>query len=96
MDSIPDDLRISRKVYMQQPVMHSPHQMPGNLGMSCLNSLGDVVAASPMIMETIASLPGFGMAPVGHLSYRAAPNMRVGRTPPCAVQVHIDPILPKG
>jgi hypothetical protein len=25
--------------------------------------------------ETIASLPGLGMAPVGHLSYSAGPNM---------------------
>jgi hypothetical protein len=27
------------------------------------------------IIETIASLPGLGMAPVGHLSYSAGPNM---------------------
>src|SRR5713101_1964785 len=26
--------------------------------------------------ETIASLPGFGMAPEGHLSYNSGPNMR--------------------
>src|SRR5882724_9575451 len=55
---------------------------------------GVAMATNRKNKETIASLPGFGMAPVGHLSYRAAPNMRVGRTPPCAVQVHIDPILP--
>ena len=29
----------------------------------------------PLILETIASLPGFGMAPVGHLSYSAGPNI---------------------
>jgi hypothetical protein len=26
-------------------------------------------------IETIASLPGFGMAPVGPLSYSTSPNM---------------------
>src|SRR2546426_7187285 len=46
--------------------------------------------------ETIASIPGFGMAPVGHLSYSAGPNMRAGRTQPCSVRVYIDPIPPKG
>jgi len=54
------------------------------------------LAKNARLRETIASLPGFGMAPVGHLSYSAAPNMRVGRTQPCSVQVHIDPIPPKG
>ena len=29
--------------------------------------------------ETIASLPGFGMAPEGHLSYSADLNMRARR-----------------
>src|SRR6266481_3613040 len=37
--------------------------------------------------ETIASLPGFGMAPEGHLSYSFGPNIRTGRTKPCSVRV---------
>jgi hypothetical protein len=45
--------------------------------------------------ETIASLPGFGMAPEGHLSYSFGPNIRTGRTKPCSVRVRIDPIPPK-
>src|SRR4029453_16884671 len=45
--------------------------------------------------ETIASLPGFGMAPEGHLSYSFGPNIRTGRTKPCLVRVGIDPIPPK-
>src|SRR2546426_11249139 len=51
---------------------------------------------NPKQLETIASLPGFGMAPVGHLSYSAGPNMRARRTQPCSVRVRIDPIPPKG
>ena len=47
-------------------------------------------------LETIASLPGFGMAPIGHLSYSAGPTMRARRTQPCAVRVRIDPIPAKG
>jgi hypothetical protein len=50
----------------------------------------------PGFMETIASLPGFGMAPVGHLSYSAGPNMRARRPQPCSVRVRIDPIPPQG
>ena len=46
--------------------------------------------------ETIASLPGLGMAPEGQLSYSSGPNMRARRTQPCLVQVRIDPIPPKG
>jgi hypothetical protein len=46
-------------------------------------------------LETIASLPGFGMAPEGHLSYSSGPNIRPGRTQPCSVRVRIDPIPPK-
>ena len=46
--------------------------------------------------ETIASLPGFGMAPEGHLSYSAGLNMRARRTQPCSVRGRIDPIPPKG
>src|SRR5438552_14827216 len=46
-------------------------------------------------IETIASLPGFGMAPEGHLSYSFGPNIRTGRTKPCSVRVCIDPIPPK-
>src|SRR5215813_4821602 len=46
--------------------------------------------------ETIASLPGFGMAPVGHLSYSAGPTMRARRTQPCSVRVRIDPLPRKG
>src|SRR5262249_12400042 len=46
-------------------------------------------------METIASLPGFGMALVGHLSYSFGPNIPLGRIKPCSVRVRIDPILPK-
>ena len=49
-----------------------------------------------LYLETIASLPGFGMAPVGHLSYSADPNIRARRTTPCSVRVRIDPIPPKG
>src|SRR4029453_16831781 len=30
---------------------------------------------SPEEVETVVELPGFGMAPVGHLSYSAVPNM---------------------
>src|SRR5215831_6717008 len=45
--------------------------------------------------ETIASLPGFGMALVGHLSYSFGPNIPLGRIKPCSVRVRIDPILPK-
>src|SRR5215831_13163479 len=48
------------------------------------------------LFETIASLPGFGMAPEGHLSYSAGLNIRARRTPPCSVRVRIDPIPPKG
>jgi hypothetical protein len=29
----------------------------------------------PALEETIASLPGFGMAPEGHLSYSSGPNI---------------------
>ncbi len=46
--------------------------------------------------ETIASLPGFGMAPVGHLSYSADLTMRARRPQPCLVRVRIDPIPAKG
>ena len=46
--------------------------------------------------ETIASLPGFGMAPEGHLSYSSGPNMRARRIKPCSVRVRIDPIPLKG
>src|SRR5215472_10403481 len=49
-----------------------------------------------LILETIASLPGFGMAPEGHLSYSAGLNIRARRTPPCSVLGRIDPIPPKG
>ena len=45
--------------------------------------------------ETIASLPGFGMAPEGYLSYSSGPNIRAGRTKPCSVRVRIDPIPPQ-
>jgi hypothetical protein len=48
------------------------------------------------VFETIAFLPGFGMAPVGYVSYSAGPNMRAGRTKPCSVRGRIDPIPPKG
>src|SRR5258705_3000226 len=48
------------------------------------------------VKETIASLPGFGMAPEGHLSYSAGPNIRAGRTKPYSVRVRIDPIPLKG
>src|SRR6266545_2944664 len=49
---------------MHQPVTHSPHQMPGNLGMSCLNSLGDVVSglADDNKVE-LDSSDGFGVVP---------------------------------
>src|SRR4029453_17095899 len=53
---------------------------------------GDISSAKT---ETIASLPGFGMVPEGHLSYSFGPNIRTGRTKPCSVRVHIDPIPPK-
>src|SRR5262252_9555840 len=46
-------------------------------------------------LETIASLPGFGMALEGHLSYSFGPNIPLGRIKPCSVRVRIDPILPK-
>src|SRR5712691_952123 len=46
--------------------------------------------------ETIASLPGFGMAPVGHLSYSSGPNMRARRIKPCSVRVCTDLIPRKG
>ena len=46
--------------------------------------------------ETIASLPGFGMAPEGHLAYSAGLNMRARRTPSCLVLGRIDPIPPQG
>ena len=36
------------------------------------------------------------MAPEGHLSYSADPNIRARRTTPCSVRVRIDPIPPKG
>jgi hypothetical protein len=52
--------------------------------------------ATIVLWETIASLPGFGMAPKGHLSYSSGPNMRARRTKPCSVQVRIDPIPLKG
>ena len=41
-------------------------------------------------IETIASLPGFGMAPKGHLSYSAGFNMRARRTQPWSVRGCID------
>src|SRR5262245_18616793 len=47
-------------------------------------------------IETIVSLPGFGMAPVRRLSYSSAPNMRARRTKPCSVRGRIDLIPPKG
>ena len=53
-------------------------------------------SASNEQVETIASIPGLGMAPVGHLSYSADSNMRVRRIPPCSVRGRIDPITPKG
>ena len=45
--------------------------------------------------ETIASLPGFGMVPEGHLFYSSGPNMRTRRIKPCSVRVRIDPIPAK-
>jgi hypothetical protein len=47
-------------------------------------------------LETIVSLPGFGMAPVRRLSYSSDPNMRARRTKPCSVRGRIDLIPPKG
>src|SRR6266702_4802083 len=55
----------------------------------------DFARISVEFIETIASLPGFGMAPEGHLSYSFGPNIRTGRTKPCSVRVRIDPIPPK-
>src|ERR1044072_9841810 len=51
------------------------------------------VATGP---ETIASVPGFDMAPEGHLSYSAGLNMRARRTQPCSLRGRIDPIPLKG
>src|SRR6516162_6484504 len=47
-------------------------------------------------IETIASLPGFGIVPEEHLSYSSGPNMRARRTKPCSVRGRIDPIPAKG
>jgi len=47
-------------------------------------------------VESIVSLPGFGLAPKGHWSYRAGFNMRARRTQPWSVRGCIDPIPPKG
>jgi DNA primase len=46
--------------------------------------------------ETIASLPGFGMALEGPLSYSCGPNMRARRTQLCSVRERIDPIPARG
>ena len=50
----------------------------------------------PTVSETIASLPGFGMAPVGHVSYSAGTTMHARRTQLGSVRGRIDPIPPKG
>ena len=47
-------------------------------------------------IETIASLPGFGMVPEGHVSSSAGPNRRTRRTKPGSVRVRIDPIPAQG
>ena len=46
--------------------------------------------------ETIASLPGFGMAPEEPLLYSWGPNIGTRRATPCLVRVRIDLILAKG
>ena len=51
---------------------------------------------TPKQDETIASLPGFGMVPEGHVSSSAGPNRRTRRTKPGSVRVRIDPIPAKG
>jgi hypothetical protein len=53
-------------------------------------------AKSGLKMETIASVPDFGMAPEGPVSYSSRPNMRARRTKPWSVRACIDPIPPKG
>src|SRR5439155_26097666 len=49
-----------------------------------------------IFLETIASLPGFGIAPVGHVSYSAGTTMHARRTQLGSVRGRIDPIPPKG
>jgi len=41
----------------------------------CGNSVAFLRYEYSADFETIASIPGLGMAPVGHLSYSAGPNM---------------------
>ena len=64
-------------------------------GMSGCPTCGNTLKKNGDKTETIASLPGFGMGPEGHFSYSFGPNIRTGRTKPCAVRVRIDPIPPK-
>ncbi len=48
------------------------------------------------VFETIASLPGFGLAPEELLLYSWGPNIGTRRATPCLVRVRIDLILAKG
>jgi hypothetical protein len=50
----------------------------------------------PLFFETIASLPGFGMAPEEPLSYTLGTNIGTRRAKLCLVRVRIDPIPAKG
>src|SRR5207244_8694626 len=47
-------------------------------------------------VETIAKMPGFGMASEGPLAYSFGPNLHARRTKPCSVRVRIAPIPRKG
>ena len=51
-----------------------------------------VLLKTVQYLETIASLPGFGMVPEGHFFYSSGPNMRTRRIKPCSVRVCLDPI----
>src|SRR5215471_2568016 len=54
-------------------------------GMPSCPTCGKALKKNGYKTETIASLPGFGMAPEGHLAYSAGLNMRARRTPSCLV-----------
>src|SRR5881296_2482391 len=54
------------------------------------------IRKKPGFLETIAKMPGFGMASEGPLAYSFGPNLHARRTKPCSVRVRIAPIPRKG
>ena len=81
------------------PRRRSPasHGEPRGVPLGVLSPLGGDFLSSPQRifnrnMETIAKMPGFGMASEGPLSYSFGPNLHARRTKPGAVRVRIAPI----